>query len=527
MMKKTGTALAALVLGVGTIIGISQLADAADLRIGRASAPQSIDPQFSRTGPNQMTAAHIFDRLLIRDEKGAFTPSLAESWKNIDPKTWEVKLRKGVKFHDGSPFSAEDVVFSLDRAPKVPKSPASFVAYVRNIKSIEIVDQHTLKITSKKPDPVFMLGLGSVFIVSKKAAEGATTADFNSGKAAIGTGPFKFKSWVPGDRLELTRNDAYWGKKPEFANVNVRFINNDAARVAALLSGAVDMIDLVPPADLPKLTADKNINVFRTASARLVYLALNQRKKVPGIAGVDGKPLKKNPLRDSRVRQAISMMIDRKGLVDRILYGQGEPTLNIVPDGMLGHNKDLKPKYDPSEAKKLLADAGYPKGFAMPVFGSNNRLLLDSEVTQALGQLFARGGIKVTKVETLPYSVYSKNAKKGIYSAYIFSNGNSSGEAGRALEGMLRTYNKKKKQGSLNRHRYTNASLDKLIGPALSEFDPTKRWKMQAEAVAVGAKDGGIIPLYHQAVAWAMRKGFSYTARRDEHTLAMGVSLAK
>lgn len=519
--------LLAAVASVTMLTGAG-IATAADLTIARASEQQSIDPQFSRTGPSQATAAHIFEGLMTRDATGAYQQGLAESFKNIDPTTWEAKLRTGVKFHDGSPLTAEDVVFSLERAPNVPNSPASFAGFVRDIASMTIVDSHTIRFTTKKPSPTFNNSAGSVFIVSKKATEGASNADFNSGKAAIGTGPYKFVSWTPGDRLELVRNDAYWGDKPAYENVTVRFISNAAARVAALLSASVDLIDAVPPADQPRLKSDSGIEVYSTDSSRLIYLALNQRDDAPpGVTDLDGKPLGKNPFKDSRVRRAISMLIDRKGIVDRILYGEGGPTMNQVPDGMLGHNANLKPVYDPAAAKKLLAEAGYPNGFGMTLNGSNDRFPSDGDVTQAIGQLLARGGIKINKVETFPYSVYSKAASAGKYGAYIFSNGNSSGEAGNGLFGTMHTYDKKKKQGTLNRHRYSNPAFDAAIVAANAEFDPAKRWKMQAEAAAIAMNDGGVIPLYHQAVTWAARKGIVYTPRRDERTYGMNASMAK
>ena len=517
----------ALAAGIAALATVSIPAAAADLTMGFSSEPQSIDPLFSRTGPNQVAAAHVFGRLMERDEKGIFQPSLAESWKNIDPNTWEVKLRQNVKFHDGSPFTADDVVFSIERAPKVPNSPASFESYVHSIKSMQVVDPHTIRFTSTEPDPTFMQNVGGVFIISKKASETATSADFNSGKAAIGTGPYKFVSWTPGDRLQLVRNDAYWGPKPEWEKVTIRYISNDPARVAALLSGAVDVIDQVPPTDIPTLKKDARVSTFNAASVRLVYIVLNQRDDAPGIADLDGKPLTKNPYQDARVRQAISLMIDREGIVDKVLFDQGVPTNNQVPEGILGHNPDLKPKYDVAAAKKLLAEAGYPNGFSMTISGSNDRFLLDGELTQGIGQLLARGGLKVSKVEALPYSVFSKAAGDNGYGAWIFSNGNSAGEAGRGLESMLHSFDKDRKLGSLNRHRYVNAAFDKAIEAALAEFDDAKRWKMQAEATAIAVNDGGYIPLYHQAATWATRKGFAYQGRRDEATLAMSTKAAK
>jgi peptide/nickel transport system substrate-binding protein len=515
------TALAVLV-GLGAMTA----ATAAELKIGRQNEQQSMDPLFARTGNNQMTAMHIYDRLVISLPNASSAPGLAESWKNVDPKTWNVKLRANVKFHDGSALTAKDVVYSMDRASKVPNSPATFGSSTANIAKMEIVDDLNIKFTTKEPDPNFIDNVGTIYIVNEKTTTGATSADFN-GKAANGTGPYKFVSWTPGEKMELVRNDAYWGEKPAYDKVTVRYITNDAARVAALLSGAVDMIDLVPPADLAKLRQDPNIRISETASVRLIYLALNQDDKIVSMTDAAGKPLEKNPFKDARVRNAISLMIDRSTLVDRILQGQGEPAFQLVPEGVFGYTPNLKPKFDPAEAKKLLTEAGYPNGFGVTISGSNDRFLLDGEVAQALGQFLARGGIKVNKVETLPYSVFAPAAGKGSYDAFVFSLGNSTNEAGRGLMSALHTPVPGSDVGSLNRFKYSNKEFDKAAEEATAEFDEAKRQKMLGDAMAIAMKDMGFVPLYWQSVAWATRKNVSYTARRDERTLAMDAKPAQ
>jgi peptide/nickel transport system substrate-binding protein len=517
-----------LILAAVLASTILSSAAAAELRIGRANEPQSMDPQFSRTGNNQMTALHVFDRLTLTDENIRMNPALAVSWKNLDPRTWEIKLRAGVKFHDGSPFTAEDVVFSLERAPKVPNSPASFAESVKNIERMQVMDPLTIRFTSKEPDPLFIENIGTVYIVSRRAAEKAVNADFNSGKAAIGTGPYKFVSWKPGDRLELVRNEAYWGSKPQFDKVSMRFISNDAARVAALLSNSVDLIDLVPPGDLPRLKADPNIHVHEVASLRLVYLALNQRKDLPLLTDLQGKPLPANPLTDVRVRKAISLMLDRNALTSRILQGQGAPASQIVPQGVFGYNPELKVKpADLKEAKKLLAEAGYPNGFGITIHGSNDRFLLDREIAQGVGQLLARGGIKVNKVETLPYSVYTKDALRGAYAAFIFSYGNTTGEASRGLESLFHSVDAQRNQGSLNRTLYSNQVFDWNIDKATQEFAPKKREQLVQDAARRIEEDAAFIPLYFQSVTWASRKNIAFKPRKDERTLAMSASPAR
>ncbi len=249
----------------------AQLANAADLKIAVAADVTSIDPHFFNLFPNNNVAEHIFDKLVQMDPDSKMIPGLATSWKTIDDTTWEFKLRKGVKFHDGSELTAEDVVFSIDRVPLVPNSPGRFTAYTKAIVSKQIVDPYTLRLKYAAPYPLAPNDLSTIYIVSKKAAANATTDDFNSGKAAIGSGRFKFVRYVNGDRVELARNDNYWGDKPVWDKVTFRIIKSEPARVAALLSGDVDAMEGVPTADLARLKADPKFNVTSKISHRVIY----------------------------------------------------------------------------------------------------------------------------------------------------------------------------------------------------------------------------------------------------------------
>lgn len=513
-------------IGLLLCFGASIPLMAATLTIGRANEPQSIDPLFSRTGNNQMTAIHIYDRLVLTDQNVRVQPGLAERWENIDPTTWRIQLRKGVKWHDGRDFTAEDVLFSMERAPNVPNSPASFAGSVGSIESMTIIDPHTIEMTSKKPDPLFINNIGTVYILPKHIAETAVNADFNSGAAAIGTGPYQFVEWIPGDRLVLERNENYWGAKPAYEKVIMKFISNDAARVAALLSGSVDLIDLVPPSDVQMLRDDSRFTVHQVPSVRLIYLALTQRDKTPLFTDSAGQPLTKNPFQDTRVRQAVNLMIDREAIVDRVLSGAGEPAGQTVPEGVFGFDRSMKPtKPDVVKARELLAEAGYPNGFGLTLFGSNDRFSQDGEVTQALGQLLSRGGLKVKEVKTMPYSVYSKEAGKGSFPAFVFSYGNSTGEVSRGLLSMFHTYDKKGTgHGTLNRFRYSNPALDALLVEAIQDFNDSSRETKLQKAAAVAMQEVAIVPLYFQSVAWASRADISFVARKDERTLAMGAA---
>ena len=252
---------------------------AADLSVGLGADVTSIDPHFHNLTPNNNVGQHIFETLVTKDAAGRLKPALAESWRAVDELTWEFRLRKGVKFHDGGDFTAADVVFTLDRIPNVPNSPSPFTTYTKQITEKIVVDPYTLRLKSATPYPLMPTDMGTILIVSAKAAAKAATEDFNSGKATVGTGPFKFVRWQRGDRIELARNDAYWGPKPAWDRVTFRIITSDPTRVASLLAGEVRAIENVPTSDLAKLKASKDLTIYRTVSVRLMYLHLDTRAR--------------------------------------------------------------------------------------------------------------------------------------------------------------------------------------------------------------------------------------------------------
>jgi len=504
------------------LAGLTLAAQAADLRIGRSNEPSSIDPQFARTGNNLMTAQDMFDRLIENDANLQTRPALALSWKAVDPATWEIKLRDGVRFHDGSPFTADDVLFSLKRAGEIKNSPAPFSGAVGDIASMTAVDRLTLRFKTKRPNPEFIEQIGRVYIVSSRAAQGKQPEDFNNGSGAIGTGPYKFKQWTRGDRLLMTSNDAYWGAKPAFDNVTVQFISNDAGRVAALRSGTVDLIDNVSPSDIKSLQATPGTQLFSAPSARVIYLALDfSRDPSPFVVGSNGQPLTPNPLKNLKVRQAISKMINRPLIVDRLLDGAGVPEGQMVPPGIIGYAPDVAPDaYDPAGAKALLAQAGYPDGFGVTLHTSNDRFYGDKNIGQAIGQMLARGGLKVNGVVGQPYNVYASAATRRDYSLFIFSFGTTTPSSSFALVNVLETFDQANGTGAFNRTRYSNPAFDAALTKALQEFDDGKRGQLLADATRIAMQDVALVPLYWPKLFWAARNGITYLPGKDEDTRA-------
>ena len=500
-------------------------APAQDLTVGLQANVTSIDPHFHALGPNNNVAVHIFDRLVHQDERQRPIPGLATEWKAIDDLTWEFKLRRGVKFHDGSEFDAEDVLATFKRVPWVPNSPSSFTGYVKPIVETIVVDPFTLRLRTAQPAPLLPVFLSQVNIVSSKFVE-APTAEFNAGRAAIGTGPFRFVEFVPQDRIVLQRNDAYWGPKPHWARATLKIISNNAARTAALLSGDVQIIESVPTTDLPGLKKDARVALHRIVSNRLIYLALDQsRAQSPYITDKAGAALPNNPLKDPRVRQAISNSINRQGIVERVFEGEAIAAGGLLPEGFFGANPKLKPDaFDQEGARKLLAAAGYPNGFGFTIHGPNDRYPADEKVLQAIGPMLSRIGID-TKVVTIPWATYASTASRPTYaySVMLFGWGAGTGETSDSLKAVLATPNPEKGFGASNRGRYSNPAMDALLEKALATVDDNAREKLLFEASEAAMRDHGVVPLYYQVNIWATRKGVTYAPRADEYTLAQFV----
>jgi len=495
-------------------------AHAADLTIGLATDVTSLDPHYHNLTPNNNVAQHVYGLLVQRNEKEQLEPSLATQWKAIDPTTWEFTLRKGVKFHDGSDFTAADVVASLNRIPKVPNSPSPFTAYTKQITRIDVVDPHTIRFHTATPYPLMPSDLTQVAIISK-AAESATTDDFNSGKAAIGTGPYKLVRYAKGDRIELARFDGWWGGRTPWDRVTMRLLPQNAARVAALLAGDVNVIESVPTADIARLKQDKRLGLFRQVVDRLIYIHLDSNRDAsPYVTDKDGRPLDRNPLKDARVRKALSKAIDRKAIVARVMEGEAVPSGQLVPDFLFGASPNLKVEpFDPDGAKKLLSESGWPDGFGVTLHSPNDRYVNDAKIAQAVAQMWTRIGVP-TKVTAMPSATYFPQATELKFSTMLLGWSTGTGEASSSLKALLMTYNKEKGFGGTNRGRYSSPKVDALTEDAMQTVDDAKRAAYLQRATEIVVNDTGFIPLHFQVNTWAARDGIAYVPRVDETTLA-------
>ena len=506
-------------------------AGAQTLTIGVRGGPDSIDPHFTATGTHAESLKHVFDTLVWSGDGLEIEPRLAESWKAINDTTWEFKLRKGVKFHDGSDFTAADVKFSIERIPVV-SGPNPTTIYVRRVKEVKVINPHTVLVITDGASPTLPNDFIRLFIVSAKAAAGLTKDSaneaFNSGKAAVGTGPYKFVSWQPKGDLVLDRFDGYWGPKEPWARHVRKEIANDAARVAQLKAGQLDLITRVPATDVATLKRDTKLTVQTIDTVYVFNVELDLRDKLQNASNKDGSPLAKNPLLDLRVRQAIDLAIDRKGLAEFAMEGLGKPSSQIVTPSIFGYNKALaERKFDPAAAKKLLADAGYPNGFKIQFYFTKDRLPGDTQVGTSIAQMLAAIGIDATP-NAQPAAVFFPARTRGEFSMSMSGWGTLTGEAHYTLSSLAHSNDKDKKMGAFNVLNYNNPEMDRLLQAAAIEMDVGKRRKYLEDANALLDKDKQRLPIVAVGSAWAMQKSkVTIKPRVDEDTLAMNIKPAK
>ncbi|HXV11529.1 MAG TPA: ABC transporter substrate-binding protein [Burkholderiales bacterium] len=511
MLKRKIIALSAFALSISP-------AFAAELNIGLSADVTTFDPHFVAAQPNLNAQKHVFDTLVHVDERGRPIPGVA-TWKTPDPLTWEFTLRKGVKFHDGAELTTEDVLFSLERPLTIQGSPGGFATYVRPIVAKEIVDRYTIRLKTAAPYGGVAQDLSELQIVSKRAARSATGEDFDSGRAAIGTGPYKLVRFARGSRVELVRHDEYWRGRLPWDKVTLHILPSDPVRTAALLSGQIDAIEHVPTADLARLRKNPALRLEQAVSWRTIFLHVDQyRDHPPGVSGKNGKPLARNPFKDLRVRRALSKAINRTAISERVMEGLALPAANVVSPSVFGHDPAVKPEpYDPEGARKLLAEAGYPDGFRVTIATPNNRYINDEQVAQAVAQMFSRIGIE-TRVDAMPLSAYFGKARKREFGIALLGWGSLAADL--ALRSLSGTTNAEKGYGAWNWSGFSNPGLDSLIERSLGTVDAKEREAIARQASALAAREVAFLPLHYQIVTWAMKKDLSYLARTDEFTFA-------
>lgn len=513
-----------LALLIGAAMPAVALAQDTHLSIGMSTTPTTLDPHEDSSAPNNATTRHIWDALINRGGAAENIPQLATEWRAIDPTHWEFNLREGVTFHDGSQFNAEDVIASLLRARDKPSQ--GFAAYTRNIASITAPDPLTVVVETTVPDPLILNSLSRIMIISADCAD-ASVEQFDNGECAIGTGPFEYVSYMPGGRLELTRNDEYFEGASEWSEVTLRFLPDHGARLAALLSKEMDIIETLPADGLSRVEEDPELKVIRGQSTRLVYLGMDVSEGPSvDVTAKDGSELAENPLRDERVRRALLMAINRPAIVDRVMQQNGTVADQFVAEGYFGHSDQVeRVEYDPEGAMQLLAEAGYPDGFALTLHGPSGRYVKDSEILQAVGQMFARIGIDAS-VEVMPWSMYSDKYSSGAYSMYFASWGVNTGEVSNPAVAFVASRNEERGTGRYNGGGISDPEIDALLEEATSTLDEEKRAELLQEVSELTFDRLWVLPMHYENVVLGAQNSINYEPRGDKYTLAYEVTSA-
>ncbi len=500
-------------LGIGCL-GVAAPAAAQEVRMGIRNDP-SLDPQFMYMSPNVGMFRHIFGSLTAYDHDGTLQPADAVSWRLVDPTTWEFKLRPDIRLKSGGTLQADDVAFSFARVPEVANNPSSYSPTLQTISSVEMIDPLTVRIHTKVPNPYIPYNLAQTAVIPRHMSEGHGTGDFNNLSALDEYGPFRVVSFKQGDTLVLERNPTFWGEKPSWQRVTYRVMVNDASRMAALLSGDVDFVDFVPPSDAAKLRGAGRFSVHDGPSWRLVSLIV---QVAPDAGGV------KTPMRDVRVRRALSKAVDRQSLADRLMDGEAVPTSGIAISGMDGFDPaaPVEP-YDPAGARALLAEAGYPSGFPISVVCSNGRYVNDAQVCQAVGQMMSRVGLRAS-VDAVPFAVLfnrmrAKEGAPGDFGLGMIGLG-AMNPLPSDLYSIARTADPGLGLGVYNFGQFSNPTLDRLIDDGSHAMDPRQREATLRQAVALVREQVPVVPLYFQKVVTASRDGLIYSTNPNEETLA-------
>lgn len=465
------------------------------LTIASGSDVVSFDIHDHNNTSTEAVHVNMFNYLVKKDKNQKVQPDLAASWEIVNDTTWRFKLREGVVFHNGDPFTAEDVKFTLERVAKDNKL-LEYGNY-KQIKEVKIIDPQTVDIITNAPEPVLLnrlSRLGSGMLPSKYIKEKGWEEFL---KNPVGTGPYKFQEWKRDDRLTLVKNDQYFGDKPKWDKLVFRSIPEDATRVAELLTGGVDLAVNIPPSDLERIESNEGTQTKTGPTQRVMMLTV---RTTPGT-------VTENP----KVREAIDLAIDEKAIVDNILAGGGTPTRTRVTPGNFGANPDLygKALYDPERAKQLLAEAGYPNGLELTMSAPSGRYLKDKESAELMQAMLAEVGINV-KLELLEWSKFNERYKaKKFNELFMIAYANS------MFDGSL-AFDRLTTERAKGESDYSNPEVDKLLADAGENMNTQEREKQYQKVQQIVADERPQIYLYQMNANYGISDRINFEPRLDE-----------
>ena len=509
-------------LFVAFAVGAMALAvDAKTLRWAGRGDPQTMDPYSQNENLTNNINALVYDTLVMRGKDLSVIPGLAASWEQVDPVTWRFKLRPGVKFHDGTPYTADDVVFSFQRASE---DTSQIRTYARAAGKPRKIDDLTVEFVNEAPNPIELEHIVTIFIMSKSWSEknkAVKPLDFKNkeemitARQANGTGAFVLKAREPDVRTTMTRNPDWWGWKDKQFDSNVTEviytpINNDATRLAALVAGDVDLINDPAPQDVPRLAQTPGVRVIEGFEQRIVFLGLDQNRDELLYSNIKGK----NPFKDKRVRQALYQAIDIDAIQKSTMRGLSKTTGAMTPSPKQSTPElEKRLPYDAAASRKLLAEAGYPQGFEITLDCPNNRYVNDERICQAIAAMWSKIGV-ATKLVTMPRAQYFPKLEKLDTSAYMLGWGGASTDAIFTLQPVLSSYSGKG-DGDFNYGRYSNPRFDALVNEVKTEMNAEKRLALIRRALALHGSEVHTLPLHRQVIPWAARANVDIPHRAD------------
>ena len=513
-------------------LALAASANAQTLRFASQGDPQTMDPHSQNESFTNSVNQQVYEYLVHRDKQLNFVPGLATAWEQVSPLKWRFKIRQGVKFHDGTPFTADDVVYSINRA----KEPTSQIAVYANAVGVpKKIDESTVEFEMTKVNPIFPDHIAQLFIMSKVWSETHKVTkpqDFKNKEEtftvlnANGTGPYMLVKREPGIKTTWKRNPAYWGKiEGNVQEVVFTPIGNDATRSAALISGELDFILDPPPRDVAKLRNTPGVKIIDGPENRVVFIGMDQFRDELINSNIKGK----NPFKDVRVRQALYHAVDIETMKNKLMSGQSFPTGGMTPSPKAYFNDpkiEARLPFDLARAKQLMADAGYPNGFEVQLDCPNNRYIQDEEICVALAAMWDKIGVKI-KVATLPRVTYFPKLEKFDTSMYMLGWGGAITDADPTLTPVLRNLQPTGGIGSYNYGRSTNAKFDDLAAKSSVEPDTAKRKEMILAALTEWKEQVHTIPLHRQVIPWAARQNVTVSHRPDNYFVWEWVAIGK
>lgn len=507
--------LAALALGIA-----ATHTQAAPLRWAAQNDILTLDPHSQDHNTSNAIGAHIYEGLTRLSKDYRPEPSLATKWTYLSQTQVRFDLRKGVKFHDGSPFTADDVVFSFGR---ITQPQGTKQTYVSGIKEVRKIDDHTVDLILEAPTPMLLQNIINFSIMSKAwSAKNNTTStqDYKAkeenyaSRNANGTGPYKLVSWQPDQAVKMVAHTGWWDKNPgNVTELSYLPIKSAPTRVAALLSGDVDLVTDLPPQDFFKLKEDGKVRLLEGSEIRTIFFVMDQGSDELRESSVKGR----NPFKDRLVREAMNLALDREAIKRSIMRGLSVPGALMIPPGVNGYDAalDTPLKPDVDKARKLLAEAGYAQGFELPLHCPNNRYVNDEQICQAAVSMWAKIGVKARLVAA-PFSTHSQTFQRGESPFYMLGWGVSTYDALYAMQawGHTRTNGA---DGNFNFGKVSDATLDALIQKIKFEPDVPRRNALIKEALLRIRDESLFIPIHHQIRPWAMKPGVDTAHRSNDY----------